>query len=122
MSFQFFLRMGFCCKLCPGLPSRAGGGFRRSHDCCTGAPRVLLKSHGKYKVWKNEVNVGKGAKKGKCGLLTIQGQHSAFDLFWKFTNVQSCASSPAKHGDAYFSAVYGSIKDPITAPGPYENQ
>ena len=36
--------------------------------------------------------------------------------------VQSGASSPAKHGDAYFSAVYGSIQDPIAAPGPYETQ
>ena len=32
------------------------------------------------------------------------------------------ASSPAKHGDAYFSAVYESIQDLIAAPGPYENQ
>ena len=36
--------------------------------------------------------------------------------------VQSGASSPAKHGGAYFSAVYGFMKDPIAAPGPYENQ
>ena len=36
--------------------------------------------------------------------------------------VQSGASSPAKHGDAYFSSVYGSIQDPIAAPGTYENQ
>ena len=36
--------------------------------------------------------------------------------------LQSGASSPAKHGDAYFSAVYGSIHDPIAALGPYENQ
>ena len=35
--------------------------------------------------------------------------------------VQSGASSPAKHG-VYFSVVYGSIQDPIAAPGPYENQ
>ena len=35
---------------------------------------------------------------------------------------QSDASSPAKHGGAYFSAVYGSTQDPIAAPGPYENQ
>ena len=36
--------------------------------------------------------------------------------------VQSGASSLAKHGGAYFSAVCGSIQDPIAAPGPYENQ
>ena len=36
--------------------------------------------------------------------------------------IQSGASSLAKHGGAYFSAVYGSIQDPIAAPGPYENQ
>ena len=36
--------------------------------------------------------------------------------------LQSGASSPAKHGGAYFSAVYGFMKDPIAAPGPYENQ
>ena len=39
-----------------------------------------------------------------------------------FSLLQSDASSPAKHGDAYFSAVYGSIQDPIAAPGPYETQ
>ena len=36
--------------------------------------------------------------------------------------LQSGASSLAKHGGAYFSAVYGSIQDPIAAPGPHENQ
>ena len=39
-----------------------------------------------------------------------------------FENVQSGRSSPAKHGGAYFSAVYGFMKDPIGAPGLYENQ
>ena len=29
----------------------------------------------------------------------------------------SGASSLAKHGGAYFSAVYGSIEDPVAAPG-----
>ena len=38
------------------------------------------------------------------------------------TYVQSGASSLAKHGGAYFSAVCGSIQDPIAAPGAYENQ
>ena len=33
--------------------------------------------------------------------------------------LQSGASSRAKHGGAYFSAVYGSIEDPMAAPGPY---
>ena len=36
--------------------------------------------------------------------------------------LQSGQCSRAKHGDAYFSAVYGFMKDPIAAPGPYENQ
>ena len=36
--------------------------------------------------------------------------------------VQSGRCSPAKHGDAYFSAICGSIQDPIAAPGPYGNQ
>ena len=35
---------------------------------------------------------------------------------------QSGRSGLAKHGGAYFSAVYGFMKDPIAAPGPYENQ
>ena len=35
--------------------------------------------------------------------------------------IQSGASSRAKHGGAYFSAVYGSIEDPMAAHGPYEN-
>ena len=34
--------------------------------------------------------------------------------------LQSGASSQAKHGGAYFSAVFWSIKDPLAAPGPYE--
>ena len=33
--------------------------------------------------------------------------------------VQSGRCSRAKHGGAYFSAVYGFMKDPIVAPGPY---
>ena len=37
-------------------------------------------------------------------------------------NIQSGRSSLAKHGGAYFSAVYGFMKDLIAAPGPYENQ
>ena len=36
--------------------------------------------------------------------------------------IQSGASSLAKHGGAYFSAVYGPIKDPIAAPGQYKPQ
>ena len=36
--------------------------------------------------------------------------------------VQSGASSRAKHGGAYFSAVRGSIKDPIAVPGRDEVQ
>ena len=32
-------------------------------------------------------------------------------------DLQSGASSPAKHGGAYFSAVFGSIADPVAAPG-----
>ena len=38
------------------------------------------------------------------------------------TVVQSGASSHAKHGGAYFSAVRGSIKDPIAVPGRDEVQ
>ena len=37
-------------------------------------------------------------------------------------DLQSGRSSLAKHGGAYFLAVYGFMKDPIAAPGPYENQ
>ena len=42
---------------------------------------------------------------------------------YKYTNkqIQSGASSQAKHGGAYFSAVYGSIEDPLAAPGQYED-
>ena len=36
--------------------------------------------------------------------------------------IQSGRSGLAKHGGAYFSAIYGSIEDPIAVPGPYENQ
>ena len=34
--------------------------------------------------------------------------------------IQSGRSSRAKNGGAYFSAVCGSIKDPLAVPGPYE--
>ena len=44
-------------------------------------------------------------------------------LFFLFsTGLQSGRCSPAKHGGAYFSAVYGFIKDPIVAPGLFEIQ
>ena len=36
--------------------------------------------------------------------------------------LQSGASSLAKHGGAYFSAVYGFIQDPIAAPGLFDIQ
>ena len=36
--------------------------------------------------------------------------------------LQSGASSRAKHGGAYFSAVRGSMKDPIAVPGRDEVQ
>ena len=36
--------------------------------------------------------------------------------------LQSGASSLAKHGGAYFSAVYGSLQDPIAAPGLFDIQ
>ena len=39
----------------------------------------------------------------------------------QFFYIQSGASSRAKHGGAYFSAVYGSIEDRMAAPGPYES-
>ena len=39
-----------------------------------------------------------------------------------FYILQSGASSLAKHGGAYFSAVYGSIEDPIIATGLYDIQ
>ena len=35
-------------------------------------------------------------------------------------NIQSGASSRAKIGGAFFSAVTGSIQDPIVVPGPCE--
>ena len=38
------------------------------------------------------------------------------------SDLQSGRCCPAKHGGAYFWAVYGFMKDPIAAPGPYENQ
>ena len=40
----------------------------------------------------------------------------------KYFQLQSGRSSLAKHRGAYFSAVYGFMKDLIAAPGPHENQ
>ena len=39
----------------------------------------------------------------------------------KIIKVLSGATGRAKHGGAYFSAGYGSIEDPMAAPGPYKN-
>ena len=36
--------------------------------------------------------------------------------------LQSGASGLAKHGGAYFSAIYGSLQDPIAAPGLFDIQ
>ena len=63
----------------------------------------------------------------KGTLWPLTGSPQVVQQDWRrFTDegagVQSGASSLAKHGGAYFSAVYGSIQDPIAAPGPYENQ
>ena len=41
-------------------------------------------------------------------------------VFFLKMQLQSGASSRAKHGGAYFSAVSGSIKDPIAVPGWHE--
>ena len=41
---------------------------------------------------------------------------------WLHLTSTSGRSSLAKHGGAYFSPFYGFMKDPIAAPGPYENQ
>ena len=44
------------------------------------------------------------------------------DVDTRATSLQSGASSHAKHGGAYFSAVRWSIKDPIAVPGRDEVQ
>ena len=49
-------------------------------------------------------------------------QHIAVNYIYKYTYIQSGASSLAKHGGAYFSAVYGSLQDPIAAPGLFDIQ
>ena len=40
--------------------------------------------------------------------------------FTLWSQIQSGASSRAKHGGAYFSAVRGSIEDPIAVAGRHE--
>ena len=57
-----------------------------------------------------------------CNKKVTQIEKSDFESNFKHEEVQSGASSLAKHGGAYFSAVCRSIQDPITALGPYENQ
>ena len=53
----------------------------------------------------------------------LNNVHSAVQPNCNFlTCIQSGASSLAKHGGAYFSAVNEFMKDPIDAPGVYENQ
>ena len=51
-----------------------------------------------------------------------QIEKSDFESNFKHEEVQSGASSLAKHGGAYFSAVFGSIQDPIGAPGLFDIQ
>ena len=46
--------------------------------------------------------------------------HGRNPTLQKAEKLQSDASSRAKHEGAYFSAVRGSIKDPITVPGRHE--
>ena len=53
-------------------------------------------------------------------LLPVKTRNKCFNFFLEI--LQSGAPSLAKHGGAYFSAVYGSIKDPIAAPGLYGKQ
>ena len=60
-------------------------------------------------VWSSQLNETKPAH---C---LLPAEEEKFSL-------QSGASSLAKHGGAYFSAICGSIQDPISAPGPCENQ
>ena len=48
--------------------------------------------------------------------------HQEINSALKNTKIQSGASSLAKHRVAYFSAVYGSIEDPVAAPGPSKPQ
>ena len=51
------------------------------------------------------------------------GSHTTLINTLSFSQfLQSGRCSRAKHGDAYFSAICGSIQDPIAAPGLYENQ
>ena len=45
----------------------------------------------------------------------VDKDYKVYKVNW--AEVQSGASSPAKHRGAYFSAVYGSIEDPVAAPG-----
>ena len=53
----------------------------------------------------------------------VVGTGQKWSKFLKFSlRIQSGRCSLAKHGDAYFLAVYGFMKDPIAAPGPCENQ
>ena len=56
-----------------------------------------------------------------AGLRTQTGHQTGLpSICPNLQNVQSGASSQAKHGGAYFSAVCRSIKDPIVVPGWHE--
>ena len=52
--------------------------------------------------------------------LTPSLSSGCFDSSIGSGSLQSGASSRAKHGGAYFSAIRGSIKDPIAVPGGHE--
>ena len=65
----------------------------------------------------------------KCNIFMLallqggpRGGRPATALHFFTLRIQSGRSSPAKHRDAYFLAVYGFMKDPVAPPGLYENQ
>ena len=84
---------------------------------------------GKYELWETFI-LFVGGFNGFYGNGLIVGGFNGFYgnrlIVGEFNpncgKIQSGASSLAKQGGAYFSAVCGSIQDPIAAPGPHETQ
>ena len=68
--------------------------------------------------WTNPKNITNKSKKYHQQIQLISPTNPKNITFY----IQSGASSLAKHGGAYFSAVYGSIEDPVAAPGPCKPQ
>ena len=85
--------------------------------------RVLSISMGRVKAWggTGQAVLPLGGVRSLIYTHKLHANVTTGHLLFSYF-LQSGASSLAKHRGAYFSAVYGSIQDPIAAPGLFDIQ